>query len=137
MTHIIKEFIEENIEHIENNQWFLLFLNWYNNPHKQFPDTNEWDELIEVLQHVDKNILETTKNYRESVILMMTRDTIDEIKNNQDSWLPGKQVSLGFLLLEIVSPLGLTEDEIIQLIHQAAELEHLNFDSHAEIFTWS
>ena len=137
MTHVIKEFIEENIEHIENNQWFLLFLNWYNNPHKQFPDTNEWDELIEALQHVDKNILETTKNYRESVIITITRGTIDDIKHNQDAWVPGKQVSLSFLLMDIYSPLGLTEDEIIQLIHQAAELENLDFDSHAEIFTWS
>ena len=137
MTHIIKEFIEENIEHIENNQWFLLFMSWYNNPHKNFPDTDEWDELINVLLTIDENILETTKNYRESVILTMTRSTIDDIKHNQNSWLPGKQVSLSFLLMDILSPLGLTEDEVIQLIHQAAEAEHLDFDAHTEIFTWS
>ena len=49
MNSLIKEFIETNIENIENNKWFLLFMNWYNNPHKEFPDANEWNELIEVL----------------------------------------------------------------------------------------
>ena len=55
-----KKFVETNIEIIEDNKWFLLFMSWYNNPHKEFPDTQQWNELIEVLQHIDKNILETT-----------------------------------------------------------------------------
>ena len=136
MTHVIKEFIEENIERIETNQWFLLFLNWYKNPHKQFPDTNEWNELIEVLQHIDKNILETTKNQREGVIITITRGTIDDIKRNPDMWAYGKQVALNFLLSDLYSTLGLSEDEVIDCINQAAETEGLKFNSAHEWFTW-
>ena len=136
MTPLIKEFVETNIETIENNMWFLLFMNWYNNPHKEFPDTNEWNELIEVLQHIDKNILETTKNHREGVIITITRGTIDEIKRNQDMWAAGKQITLNFLLMDLYSTLGLSSDEIIDCINQAAEAEGLEFNSAHNRFTW-
>ena len=137
MTPTIKEFVETNIDYIENNKWFLLFMDWYNNPHKEFPDTNEWNELIEVLQHIDKNILETTKTYREGVIITITRATIDDIKRNQDIWTSGKQITLKFLLMDLYSTLGLSEDEIIDCINQAAEAEGLKFNSAHEWFTWS
>ena len=135
MTPLIKEFVETNIEFIEDNMWFVLFMNWYNNPHKEFPDTNEWNELIEVLKHVDKNILETTKTYRESVIITITRNTIDDIKRNQNMWA-GKHITLNFLLMDLYSTLGLSEDEVIDCINQAAEVEGLKFNSAHEWFTW-
>lgn len=136
MTPLIKEFVELNIEKIENNKWFLLFSNWYYAPSKEFPDTQEWNELIDVLQHVDKNILETTKDQRKSVIIMVTRDTIDDIKRNQDMWTMGKQITLKFLLADLYSTLGLSADEIIDCINQAAEAEGLKFNSAHEWFTW-
>lgn len=136
MTPLIKEFIETNIDHIEENKWFLLFLNWYNNPHKEFPDTNEWNELIEVLQHIDKNILETTKTQREGVIITITRDTIDDIKRNEDMWANGKQITLNFLLLDLYSTLGLSKQEVIRCINQAAQAEGLNYNPVSISFTW-
>ena len=136
MTPLIKEFIETNIDYIENNKWFLLFMHWYDNPHKEFPDTNEWNELIEVLQHIDKNILETTKTYREGVITTVTIATIDNIKRNQDKWTNGKQITLNFLLADLYSTLGLSADEVINCINAAAEAEGLKFDSTHERFTW-
>ena len=136
MTQLIKEFVETNIENIENNKWFLLFMNWYNNPHKDFPDTQEWNELIEVLKHVDKDILETTKTQREGVIITITRGTIDDIKRNQDMWTMGKQITLKFLLMDLYSTLSLSADEIIDCINQAAEAEGLKFNSAHEWFTW-
>ena len=135
MTPLIKNFVETNIEKIENNKWFLLFSSWYYEPSKEFPDTQDWNELIDVLQHVDKNILETTKDQRESVIIMVTRDTIDDIKRNQDMW-SGKQITLNFLLADLYSTLGLSADEIIECINQAAEAEGLKFNSAHEWFTW-
>lgn len=136
MTPLIRKFIETNIENIENNKWFLLFMNWYNNPYKQFPDTQQWAELIEVLQHIDKDILETTKTFREGVIITITRGTIDDIKRNQDMWGRGKQVSLHFLLSDLYSTLGLSENEIIECIMQAAREEHLLYHA-SKIFSWS
>ena len=137
MTPLIKEFVETNIDYIENNMWFLLFMSWYNNPHKEFPDTQQWNELIEVLKHIDKNILETTKTQRESVIITITRATIDDIKRNQDMWARGKQITLNFLLLDLFSTLGLSADEILNCINQAADAEGLKFNSAHRWFTWS
>ena len=136
MTPLIKEFVETNIDYIENNMWFLLFMSWYNNPHKEFPDTQQWNELIEVLKHIDKNILETTKTQRESVIITITRATIDDIKRNQDMWARGKQITLNFLLMDLYSTLGLSRQEIIQCINQAAHTEGLKYDPVSISFTW-
>lgn len=137
MTNLIKLFIETNIEKIENNKWFLLFSNWYHDPLKEFPDTQEWNELIEVLRHVDEDILEITKTYREAVIITVTRETIDDIKRNQDMWARGKQISLSFLLMDLFSTLGLSKEEILECIHQAAKAENLIYDDYTEIFSWS
>lgn len=136
MTPLIKKFVETNIEIIEDNKWFLLFMSWYNNPHKEFPDTNEWNELIEVLQHVDKNILETTKTQREGVIITITRATIDDIKRNQDLWVNGKKISLKFLLMDLYSTLGLSGEDILNCIQDAAKYENLSYDDLTETFTW-
>ena len=137
MTPLIKKFVETNIELIEDNKWFLLFMNWYNNPHKEFPDTQQWNELIEVLQHIDKNILETTKNQREGVIITITRATIDDIKRNQDMWAKGKKISLGFLLMDLYSTLGLSKEDILNCIQDAAKYENLSYDDREGIFSWS
>ena len=136
MTPLIKKFIETNIEVIEENKWFLLFMTWYNNPHKEFPDTQQWNELIDVLWHVDKHILETTKTQREGVIITITRATIDDIKRNQDLWVRGKQITLKFLLMDLYSTLGLSEEDLINCIQDAAKYENLSYDDHAGIFTW-
>ena len=136
MTPLIKKFVETNIEIIEDNKWFLLFMSWYNNPHKEFPDTQQWNELIEVLQHIDKNILETTKTHREGVIITITRATIDDIKRNQDMWARGKKISLGFLLMDLYSTLGLSKEEILNCIQDAAKYENLSYDDRAGTFTW-
>lgn len=135
MIPLIKEFIETNIENIENNKWFLVFINWYNSP-RELPDTKEWNELVEVLQHIDKNILETTKSHREGVIITITRNTIDDIKRNQDMWARGKQITLNFLLMDLYSTLGLSRQEVIQCINQAAHAEGLKYDPTSISFTW-
>ena len=137
MTNLIKLFVETNIEKIENNKWFLLFSSWYYEPLKEFPDTQEWNELIEVLKHVDKNILEITKTYREAVIITVTRETIDDIKRNPDMWTRGKQITLNFLLMDLYSTLGLSRQEIIQCINEAAHTEGLKYDPVSISFTWS
>ena len=137
MTNLIKLFIETNIEKIENNKWFLLFSSWYYEPLKEFPDTQEWNELIEVLKHVDKDILETTKTQREGVIITVTRETIDDIKRNPDMWTRGKQITLNFLLMDLYSTLGLSRQEIIQCINEAAHTEGLKYDPVSISFTWS
>ena len=56
MTDHVKKFIEENIENIEHNKWFLLFNNWYDDPRKEFPDTNQFEEFLHILRTIDKNI---------------------------------------------------------------------------------
>lgn len=135
IDNIVKLFIENNIELIESNKWFLLFLNWYNDSRKEFPDILQFAELMSILQTVDRKIYDSTISYRKGVIITITRSTIDDIRKNMDLWLNGNQVSLDFLVSDLYSCLGLSEEDIINCVHLAAETEGCTYNSETEQFT--
>ena len=136
MDPIVKEFIEENIDILEAKLWFLFFMEWYNNRHKSFPDTEQFNELMYVLQTVDKNIDQDTKRYREGVIITMTRANIEDVVKNVGLWTTPGKISLSYLLESLNSVLGLSNGEIIECVHDAAEAEGLKYDTMTNQFTW-
>ena len=134
MDEVVKSFIEDSIDVIEQNKWFMLFMGWYTNPHKQFPDTQQFEELIDALKVIDRDILEHTENYRKAVIITITRGTIADIRKNLDIWTRDDRVSLNFLLMDLYSTLGLKENDVIDCIMEAAESEGLTYDATTEEF---
>ena len=135
MDETVKQFIEDSIDVIEQNKWFMLFMGWYNNPQKEFPDSLQFRELMDILSTVDKDIYAHTNKYRQSVLITMTRGTISDIRKNLDLWTKGDTVSLKFLLMDLYSTLGLNEDEVIDCIMDAAESEGLVYDTTKEEFS--
>lgn len=135
IDNVVKRFIEDSIEVIEQNKWFMLFMGWYTNPHKEFPDSLQFRELMDILSTIDEDIYLRTKTYRKSVIITMTRGTIADIRKNLDLWQRDDKVSLHFLLMDLYSTLGLDEDDIIDCIMDAAESEGLVYDTTKEEFS--
>ena len=135
MDEIVKQFIEDSIDVIEENKWFLFFMGWYKNPHKDFPDSLQFRELMDILSTIDKNIYKTTETYRKGVIITITRGTIDDIRKNIELWVNDNKVSLKFLTLDLSSTLGLSENDVIECITEAAETEGLTYNSEKEEFT--
>ena len=136
MDPIVKEFIEENIDVLEAEMWFLFFVEWYNNRHKSFPDTEQFNELMYVLQRINKNIEQDTKKYREGTIITMTRANIDEVRKNVGLWTTPGKIPLSYLLERLNSVLGLSNAEIFECIHDAAKTEGLEYDIMTNQFTW-
>ena len=134
MNDVVKRFIEDSIDVIEQNKWFVLFMGWYTNPHKEFPDSLQFRELMDILSTIDKEIYPRTKTYREAVIITITRGTIADIRKNLDLWKKDDCVSLQFLLMDLYSTLGLSEDDVIDCIMDAAESEGLTYDTTKEGF---
>lgn len=134
IDNIVKLFIEDNIELIESNKWFLLFLNWYNYSRKEFPDTLQFAELMNILQTVDRKIYDKTITHRRAVIITITSSTIDDIRKNIDMW-NGNEVSVDFLVSDLYSCLGLSEEDILNCVHDAAETEGCTYNSETEQFT--
>ena len=126
---VVKRFIEDSIDIIEQNKWFMLFMGWYTNPRKEFPDSLQFRELMDILSTIDKEIYPHTKTYRQGVLITITRGTIADIRNNLDMWTKEDTVSLKFLLMDLYSTLGLNKDDVIDCIMDAAESEGLTYDA--------
>ena len=135
IDNVVKRFIEDSIEVIEQNKWFMLFMGWYTNPHKEFPDSLQFRELMDVLSTIDEDIYPRTKTYRQGVLITIIRGTIADIRKNLDMWTKDDKVSLKFLLMDLYSTLGLSEDDVIDCIMDAAESEGLTYDTTKEEFS--
>ena len=135
MNDVVKRFIEDSINIIEQNKWFMLFMGWYTNAHKEFPDTKQFQELMDVLSTIDEDIYPRTKTYRQGVLITIIRGTISDIRKNLDMWTKDDTVSLKFLLMDLYSTLGLSEDDVIDCIMDAAESEGLTYDATKEEFS--
>ena len=131
----VKQFIEDSIDVIEQNKWFMLFMGWYTNPRKEFPDSLQFRELMDILSTIDKEIYPHTKTYRQGVLITITRGTIDDIRKNLNLWTKDDRVSLKYLLMDLYSTLGLSEDDVIDCIMDAAESEGLTYDATKEEFS--
>ena len=80
MVNAVKKFIEDNISYIENQNWKLLFTNWY------IANVDYWwDDLIDVLKVVDENILEVTMQTRKQLFIYFSRMIIAAFKPKQRS----------------------------------------------------
>ena len=132
---VVKKFIEDSIDIIEEGMWFVLFMGWYTNPHKEFPDSLQFRELMDILSTVDKEIYPHTKTHRQGVLITITRGTIDDIRKNLNLWTKDDRVSLKYLLMDLYSTLGLNEDDVIDCIMDAAESEGLTYDETKEEFS--
>ena len=135
MNDVVKRFIEDSIEVIEQNKWFMLFMGWYTNPQKEFPDSLQFRELMDILSTVDKEIYPHTEMHRKGVLITITRGTIADIRKNLDMWTQEDRVSLRFLLMDLYSTLGLSSDDVIDCIMYAAKAEGLTYDTTKEEFS--
>ena len=135
MDDVVKRFIEDSIDVIEENKWFMLFMGWYTNPHKEFPDSLQFRELMDILSTVDKEIYPHTKTHRQGVIITITRATIEDIRKNIHLWTNDGTVSLDYLLLDLYSTLGLSKEDIVECIMDAAKYEGLIYDPVKEEFS--
>ena len=122
---IIKTFIEENKYYLENGNMYMLFTSWYNYRLKSYTDTEQFEQLLSILEQAGISKREDTVTVRESAIMLFTKGIIDDIRNNFDMWLDSNHVSKQFLFDNLYSLLGLTKDQIMNLIDQCAKDEKL------------
>ena len=127
MTNNVKEFIEQNINLIDTNSWFQLFAMWYDSGYTHFPDTEEFEDLMNVLKVINKNIDRDTISHRKNIIVMVTRATISDIRSNPSVWKK-ETISLKWLVQHLDSALGLDNSTIIDCIMDAAEQQGLTYN---------
>lgn len=115
MTQFIKNFIEKNIQLIEDNKWDEVFLNWYNDADDLWPgDSDEYRQFISILHDVD---VEPELDVAHSVITEIIEDKIIAEKN---SMLQTKHVSIFGIVNNLNSFLGHSEQDIKKIIDETA-----------------
>ena len=104
----VKRFIELNIDFIEQNMWYEVFVNWYTNG-----DDYYLFEFIEALKEAGINI-DDYSEVRKVVIEQMSK-YIFEDKLKSSNRINRSQVSM-----ELASDLGLPNDDIMQIFDKVA-----------------
>lgn len=115
MTQHVQNFIEKNIQLIENNEWEHVFLRWYNTAGDIWPDDEEFKEFISVLldSGVDPVLDDIYSVLYDEIEYMMTQE--------RTSGLGGiHYVSVFGIINKLDSKLGYDEQSIKKIIDDIA-----------------
>lgn len=104
----VKRFIELNIDFIEQDKWYEVFVNWYTNGNDYY-----LFEFIEALKEAGINI-EDYADERKKVIEQMSKYMFED-KLKSSNRINRSQVSM-----ELASDLGLPDDDIMQIFDKVA-----------------
>ena len=121
----VKEFIEENIEYIEEYNWEQVFMNWYQDAYGGIEqDKSRIDELNDALWEAGITNLKETENARKAVMTRVLEVIIDDWTWQNETGLWNGSYNflnpLWIIEVKLASDLGLDIDVIKELIHNVA-----------------
>ena len=105
----VKRFIELNIDFIEKNDWYKVFVNWYTNG-----DDYYLFEFVEALHEAGINI-DDYADERKRVIEQMIRATLTNYLQKSN------KVTKSYIEESLASDLGLTYDDIQDIIDRVTK----------------
>ena len=135
MNSFIKNFIENNINLIEDNEWEHVFLNWYNLAEDIWPDDDVFEEFVTILKDVG---VSPDLNEIESVLY-------DEIQWLFQNWMKDKRfevegmrhIGCASISDALHSHLGYSYSEVKDIIRKVAESLNLTYtDYYGGGYTW-
>lgn len=120
MTPFVKSFIEQNINLIEAEEYDQLMLLWQKkaNTIPGFYEDVFFTELIYVLSAAYPNVFADSEYAREAI---MRKETHQRMHTQQVNYRKGVVFTASSTIMNIVTKLGLSDDELIDLCDEAAE----------------
>lgn len=109
----VKRFIELNINFIEQNKWYEVFVNWYTNGNDYY-----LFEFIEALHEAGINI-DDYANERKRVIEQMSKYIFENKLKSSN------RITKSDMGESLASDLGLTYDDIMEIFDEVAKDLHL------------
>lgn len=116
MTEFIKEFIEENIHFIEQDEWEHVFLNWYNSAEDIWPDdSDEFKQFINILLDagIDPDLDEIESVLYDEIEFMMDVEKNSIMNTNH-------HISVFQVMNKLNSRLGYNEQDIKRIMNNIA-----------------
>ena len=109
----VKRFIELNIDFIEQDKWYEVFVNWYTNGNDYY-----LFEFIEALREAGINI-DDYADERKRVIEQMSKYIFE------DKLKLSNRITKSDMGESLASDLGLTYDDIVEIFDEVAKDLHL------------
>ena len=121
MTEIIKEFIELNIDDIEDADWDNVIESFYENCSDLWVNADEdFKELAEVLQTAGIDFMRLTETTRKEFMSNLVDQILhDELESM--SFRGSDEIKKSDILLHIDCALGFTEEELDKIMEDVAE----------------
>ena len=105
----VKRFIELNIDFIEQEDWYKVFINWYTNGNDYY-----LYEFFEALDESGINIYEFA-DIRKKIIEQMIRATLQKYLQTSN------KVTKSYIEESLASHLGLPYDDILEIFDKVAK----------------
>ena len=125
MTLYTKSFIEKNIKDIEYLNYDVVIKAWYDKANRipGFYEDSFFDEFISVMSVADPKVFEHTKNIREQ---LMRKEIHKRMHTLQINYIKGTIFTASSTILNIVTKLGLSDEELTKFADDAATKLGLN-----------
>lgn len=121
MTQLVQEFIEENIDYIEEGDWNTIIESWYELASSIFTCTDEqFEELTNVLETAGIDFMSQTEKTRKEFMSNLVDQILhDELESM--SFRGSSEIKKSDILLHIDCALGFTEQELDKIMEDVAE----------------
>ena len=135
MNNWVKEFVEQNIKLIENNEWNKVFAVWhYDAADLWMDDEEEFRQFINILGLAD---IEPNMDVRKDVLKSIIKGKMEYILQHQEAQEYKNFIGVFGVINDLNSLLGYSTEEVQQFIDEVAKQLNLTpTDFYGKGYTW-
>lgn len=135
MNDWVREFIEQNIKIIEQNNWEKVFAMWYNYADDLWPDDEEeFRQFINILGFAE---IEPDMDARKNVLKNIIKSKMEHIIQHQETQEYKNFIGVFGIINTLNSSLGYSTEEVQQFIDEVAKQLNLTPTAYyGEGYTW-
>ena len=138
MTKFTQNFIEENIDLIEDNKWDEVFLNWYNDAEDLWPAETEFEEFMNILYSagIKPDMFARYHVLYDELVWLMEHAKRHIVKGHSTS-NTRHHIGRFSTISQLHTTLGYTEKEVHKIMDDAASSLNMRYtDFYGGGYTW-
>ena len=122
----VKRFIELNIDFIEQEDWYKVFINWYTNCGKGTrSDSQNLQELFNVFNAADIDLYADSEKARKEIIAEHMYDYIEDVLSNDSN---ASEITLPEVIKHLNSKLGISLIDLNNLFKDVTQRLSARYD---------
>ena len=124
MTDTVKEFIEDNIDAIEEKDWDEVIEQWYSNASSNFVyNDDDFNELSQVMSAAGIDFMQETLKARTEFMKNLFSQILHEELEGM-TWRGSNEIKKSDILMTLDSDLGFIREDLEPILDDVAENEY-------------